>query len=53
MLAYNLLVLLRAVHLRSVEARAAAWDQLRNWMRDALVWPDLTAGDEEDIPTLA
>ena len=46
-LAYNLLELLRAVHLRSQEARAAAWDQLRDWMRDALVWPDLTAGDEE------
>ena len=52
-LAYNLLVLLRAVHLRTVEARAAAWDQMRNWMRDALVWPDLTSGDEEEIPTLA
>ena len=53
MLAYNLLVLLRAVHLRTVEARAAAWDQLRAWMRDALVWPDLTSGDEEETPSLA
>jgi hypothetical protein len=50
-LAYNLLALLRAVHLRTIEARAAAWDQLRNWVRDAMVWPDVTAGhdgDEED-----
>ena len=46
-LAYNLLSLMRAVHLRTVEARAAAWDQLRNWVRDALVWPDLASGDEE------
>jgi len=52
-LAYNLLVLLRAVHLRTVEARAAAWEQLRNWIRDALVGPDLTSGDEEETPTLA
>ena len=49
-LAYNLLELLRAVHLRSVEARAAAWTQLRDWVRDALVWPDLAAGDPEAPP---
>lgn len=49
-IAYNLLSMLRAVHLRSVEARAAAWDQLRDWMRDAMVWPDLTARDEEPAP---
>jgi hypothetical protein len=53
LLAYNLLALMRAVHLRSVDARAAAWDQLRTWVRDALVWPDLTTGDEEDLPSLA
>lgn len=52
-LAYNLLVLLRAVHLRTAEARAAAWDQLRTWVRDALVWPDLTAGDAQEAHTLA
>jgi len=50
LLAYNLLELLRAVHLRSAEARAAAWTQLRDWVRDALVWPDLTAGDPEAAP---
>ena len=44
-LAYNLLSLLRAVHLRSVEARAVAWDQLRDWVRDAMVWPDLAKLD--------
>lgn len=49
-LAYNLLSLLRAVHLRTLEGRAAAWDQLRNWVRDAMVWPDLAAGDEEASP---
>jgi predicted transposase YbfD/YdcC len=49
-LAYNLLSLLRAVHLRTREARAAAWEQLRNWVRDAMVWPDLAAGDEEPSP---
>ncbi len=52
-LAYNLLELLRAVHLRSEEARAAAWVQLRDWVRDALVWPDLTAGDQEQSHALA
>lgn len=46
-LAYNLLALLRAVHLRSAEARAAAWSQLRDWIRDALVWPDQTTSHEE------
>jgi len=52
-LAYNLLELLRAVHLRSVEARAAAWTQLRDWVRDALVWPDPTADDSEATPSVA
>jgi hypothetical protein len=37
-LAYNLLSLLRAVHLRSAAARAATWQQLRDWMRDTLLW---------------
>ena len=50
-LAYNLLAMLRAVHLRSVEAHAATWEQLRTWTRDALVWPDLPAADEEAPPT--
>jgi hypothetical protein len=39
-IAYNLMSLLRAVHLRSAEARAAAWDQLRDWVRDAMLWPE-------------
>ena len=37
MLAYNLLSLLCSVHLRSVQGRQAAWQQLRDWMRDALL----------------
>jgi len=49
-LAYNLLSLLRAVHLRTVLARAAAWDQLRNWIRDAMVWPDLLTCEREAPP---
>ncbi|HEY3354487.1 MAG TPA: transposase [Polyangia bacterium] len=54
-LAYNLLELLRAVHLRSVAARSATWEQLRLWMRDAFVWPDLTtdADDAEATPAVA
>jgi len=39
LIAYNLLEMLRAVHLRSKAARRAAWQQLRDWVRDALVWP--------------
>jgi len=38
-IAYNLLEMLRAVHLRSHAARKAAWQQLRDWIRDALIWP--------------
>ncbi len=49
-LAYNLLSVMRAVHLRTVEARAATWDQLRNWVRDAMVWPDLAGDDVEALP---
>ena len=48
-IAYNLLSLLRAVHLRTHEARAATWDQLRDWVRDAILWPELARTDEEDI----
>ena len=40
-LAYNLLALLRASHLRSDDSHVAAWQQLRDWVRDALVWPIL------------
>jgi hypothetical protein len=37
-LAYNLASLLRSVHLRSTAARAATWRQIRDWMRDTLLW---------------
>ena len=47
-LAYNLMSLLRAVHLRTVLARALAWDQLRDRVRDAMLWPDLALGDDTE-----
>jgi hypothetical protein len=53
LIAYNLLALLRAVHLRSVQARAASWAQLRDWMRDALLWPALVDQDQEVRSALA
>jgi hypothetical protein len=37
--AYNLLEMLHAVHLRSEAARKTTWQQLRDWVRDALIWP--------------
>jgi predicted transposase YbfD/YdcC len=40
-IAYNLLELLRTVHLRSEAARVSAWRQLRDWVRDALLWPSV------------
>ena len=49
-IAYNLMSLLRAVHLRTDEARAAAWDQLRDWVRDAMLWPQQATADEEMTP---
>jgi hypothetical protein len=52
-LAYNLLELLRAVHLRSAEARAVAWNQLRDWMFLALVVPDQGESAEEAAPAAA
>lgn len=52
-IAYNLLALLRAVHLRSVEARAASWAQLRDWTRDAMLWPELVDEDREVRVALA
>jgi len=36
-LAFNLLALLRAVHLRTEAARLVTWRRLRDWMRDALI----------------
>jgi hypothetical protein len=50
-LAYNLLALLRASHLRSAEARRAAWWQLRDWVRDALLWP--ARAHDADLPEVA
>ena len=49
-IAYNLMSLLRAVHLRTDEARAAAWDQLRDWVRDAMLWPEIASTDAEATP---
>lgn len=49
-IAYNFMEILRTVHLRSAQARTAAWQQLRDWVRDALVWPnlpDLASGPNE------
>ena len=48
-LAYNLLSLLRAAHLRTAAARRTAWTQLRDWVRDALLWPELARADEEPL----
>jgi hypothetical protein len=36
-MAYNLLAIARSVHLRT--ARLVGWQQLRDWLRDALLWP--------------
>ena len=38
-MAYNLLAIARAVHLRG--KTLPAWRQLRDWLRDAIVWPVL------------
>jgi hypothetical protein len=51
-IAYNLLALMRSVHLRSATARRVSWQSLRDWVRDALLWPDQTgasATNEEEI----
>lgn len=45
-IAYNMLALLRSVHLRTVEARAASWQQLRDWIRDAFLHPSMPDGQE-------
>lgn len=36
-MAYNLLAIARSVHLRA--GRLVAWQQLRDWLRDAILWP--------------
>jgi hypothetical protein len=38
-MAYNILAIARAVHLR--RQRLVSWQQLRDWLRDALIWPSL------------
>lgn len=48
-LAYNLMSLLRAVHLRTDAARRIAWMQLRDWVRDAMLWPELACDEKEPI----
>lgn len=45
-IAYNLLALMRSVHLRSAEARHVSWQSLRDWVRDALLWPEPTRVDD-------
>jgi len=40
-MAYNLLAIARSVHLRG--KTLPAWRQLRDWVRDAIVWPVLLA----------
>lgn len=46
-LAYNLMSLLRAVHLRTEAARRTAWTQLRDWIRDAMLRPEHAFDDQE------
>jgi hypothetical protein len=48
-LAFNLLALLRAVHLRSDAARDVTWRRLRDWVRDAL----LASAHQDDAPEAA
>lgn len=36
-MAYNLLAIARSVHLRA--ERLVPWQQLRDWLRDAIMWP--------------
>ncbi len=52
-IAYNLMVMLRSTHLRSVEARATTWQRLRNWVRDALLGTDLTDLDDSEDTLVA
>lgn len=41
-MAYNLLAIARSVHLRA--ERLVPWQQLRDWLRDAIIWPVWLAG---------
>ncbi len=47
-MAYNVLAIARAVHLRA--HRTIAWQQLRDWLRDALLWPCLIDREAEPNP---
>jgi hypothetical protein len=40
-MAYNLLAVARSVHLRA--PRLIGWRQLRDWLRDAILWPPVCA----------
>jgi predicted transposase YbfD/YdcC len=53
LLAYNLLEMLHAVHLRSLTARQVAWQQLRDWVRDALLWGSSLTDAEPEAPAAA
>ena len=50
-MAYNILAIARAVHLR--RTRLISWQQLRDWLRDALVWWGLVAPEPNTVPVPA
>jgi hypothetical protein len=52
-MAYNMLAIARSVHLR--RSALIGWQQLRDWIRDALLWPTLRSDDSlpEGEPTPA
>lgn len=50
-MAYNILAIARAVHLR--RQRLISWQQLRDWLRDALVWSGLIEPQQTSAASLA
>jgi hypothetical protein len=50
-MAYNILAVARAVHLR--RPRLISWQQLRDWLRDALVWWGLVDSKPDTAPAPA
>lgn len=46
-MAYNLLAIARANHLRRIEL--PAWKQIRDWLRDAILWSAMF-GDTDKVP---
>jgi hypothetical protein len=52
LIGYNLLEMLHAVHLRSEAARTTAWQQMRDWVRDALIWPIETDPQDSEVSTV-